>query len=186
MARIHIVGASGTGTSTLGAALARRLGYPHIDADALFWMPTDPPFTTPRPADDRQALLRQRLPITDPWVFSGSALKWAASLEPFHDLLVFLRLDPALRRERLRRREAERYGARIEAGGDMAAASAAFLQWAHAYDSAGPEQRSLIAHEQWLASQKAPVLRLDSAAPVQDLVAAVLATLEAPDGHRPP
>ena len=77
MARIHIVGASGAGTSTLGAALARRLGYPHIDADALFWMPTDPPFTTPRPADDRQALLRQRLPITDPWVFSGSALKWA-------------------------------------------------------------------------------------------------------------
>ena len=85
MARIHIVGASGTGTSTLGAALARRLGYPHIDADALFWKPTDPPFTTPRPADDRQALLRHRLPITDPWVFSGSALKWAASLEPFHD-----------------------------------------------------------------------------------------------------
>jgi hypothetical protein len=68
----------------------------------------------------------------------------------------------------------------------MAAASAAFLQWAHAYDSAGREQRSLIAHGQWLASQKAPVLRLDSAAPVRELVAAVLATLETSDGHRAP
>jgi adenylate kinase family enzyme len=181
MARIHIVGASGAGTSTLGAALSRRLGHPHIDADALFWMPTDPPFTTRRPADDRQALLLQRLPVTDHWIFSGSALKWAASLEPFYDLIVFLRIDPALRLERLRRREAARYGARIDAGGDMAAASTAFLQWAHAYDSAGLEQRSLIAHEQWLASQKAPVLRLDSAAPVQDLATAVLATLETSD-----
>jgi hypothetical protein len=152
----------------------------HIDADALFWMPTDPPFTTRRPADDRHALLLKLLPVTSRWVFSGSALKWAASLEPFYDLIMFLRIDPAVRMER-RRREAARYGARIGAGGDMADASAAVLLWAGAYDSAGPEQRSLIAHEQWLASQAAPVLRLDSAAPVQDLVAAVLATLEGSD-----
>jgi adenylate kinase family enzyme len=45
MARIHILGASGSGTTTLGAALADRLGHPHVDADSLFWLPTDPPFT---------------------------------------------------------------------------------------------------------------------------------------------
>jgi len=144
-------------------------------------MPTDPPFTTRRPADDRHALLLKLLPVTSRWVFSGSALKWAASLEPFYDLIVFLRIDPAARMERLRRRKAARYGARIDAGGDMADASAAVLLWAGAYDSAGPEQRNLIAHEQWLASQTAPVLRLDSAAPVQDFVAAVLVTLEGSD-----
>ena len=146
MARIHIVGASGAGTSTLGAALAGRLGHPHIDADALFWMPTDPTFKTRRPADDRQALLLKLLPVTSQWVFSGSALKWAASLEPFFDLIVFLHIDPAVRMERLRRREAARYGVRLDTGGDMADASAAFLQWADAYDSGGPEQRSPIAH----------------------------------------
>ena len=137
-------------------------------------MATDPPFMTRRPAEERHALLLQRLPVTGQWVFSGSALKWALSLEPVYDLIVFLRLDPSARMEWLRRRQAARYGVRIEAGGDMAAATADFLRWAKAYDSAGPEQRSLVVHEEWLASQTAPVLRLDASAPVPHLVAAVL------------
>lgn len=109
MARIHIVGASGSGTSTLGVALAERLGHPHIDADSLFWLPTDPPFTTQRPRDERQALLAQLLPVTGQWAFSGSAVGWATSLEPFYSLIVSLHLDPAdrLERLRLRRRQAE-------------------------------------------------------------------------------
>ena len=57
MARIHILGASGSGTSTLGSALARRLGVPHANSDSFYWLPTDPPYTTPRPAEERQALL---------------------------------------------------------------------------------------------------------------------------------
>jgi adenylate kinase family enzyme len=140
MSRIHILGASGSGTSTLGPALAGRLGYPHVDADALFWMTTDPPFTTRRPAEERHTLLLQSLPVAGQWVFSGSALKWASSLEPVYDLIVFLRLDPSARMARLRRRQAAQYGARLEAGGDLATANADFLRWAEAYDSAGPEQ----------------------------------------------
>lgn len=177
MARIHIVGASGSGTSTLGIALAERLGHPHIDADSLFWLPTDPPFTTRRPRDERQALLLQFLPVAGRWVFSGSAVGWATSLEPLYDLIVFLCLDPSVRMDRLLRRQVARYGARIEGKGDMAAANVDFLTWAVAYDTAGPEQRSLIGHEAWMASQTAPVLRLDSSAPIQELVAAVLSEL---------
>lgn len=120
MARIHILGASGSGTSTLGAVLAERLGHEFVDADALFWLPTDPPFTTRQPADDRRTLLLQFLPTAGQWVVSGSALGWAAPIEPFYDLVVFLRIDPVVRMERLRRRQAGRYGARAESGGDMA------------------------------------------------------------------
>jgi adenylate kinase family enzyme len=178
MARVHILGASGSGTTTLGAALADRLGHAHVDADSLFWLPTDPPFTTKRPKDERQAMLRRLLPAAGQWVFSGSAPEWATPIEPFYDLVVFLRLDPAVRMERLRRRETARYGKRIEAGGDMAVASSEFLKWAEAYDTAGPEQRSLVGHEAWLETLKAPVLRLDSSAPLKDLVFAVLSRLE--------
>lgn len=174
MPRLHILGASGSGTSTLGAALAARLGLPHVDADALFWMPTDPPFTTRRPAGERHALLLRLLPVTGQWVFSGSALKWTASLEPVYDLVVFLQLDPSTRMARLRRRQIARYGARLDADGDMAAANAEFFRWAEAYDTAGPEQRSLALHEAWLAVQTAPVLRLDSSAPLEDLVSSVV------------
>jgi hypothetical protein len=178
MARIHILGASGSGTSTLGSALARRLGVPHADSDSFYWLPTDPPYTTPRTAVDRQVLLARRLPVTGAWVFSGAATKWAAPLESHYDLVVFLRLDPAIRMDRLRKREAARWGSRIQPGGDMAAINAAFIAWAEAYDTAGSLRRGLVTHEAWLTDQLAPVLRLDSNAPVGDLVVAVLDRLQ--------
>jgi adenylate kinase family enzyme len=178
MVRIHILGASGSGTSTLGSALARQLGVPHADSDSFYWLPTDPPYTTPRPAEDRQALLELRMPVSGHWVFSGAATKWAAPLEPFYDLVVFLRLDPAIRMARLRQREALRWGTRIQPGGDMAATNAAFIAWAEAYDTAGSLRRGLVTHEAWLADQPAPVLRLDSGVSVGELVAAVLDRLD--------
>ncbi len=174
MPRIHILGAAGSGTSTLGAALAVRLGVTHADSDGLYWLPTDPPFTTPRSPEGRQALLMRTLPVTGHWVFSGAATEWAAPLERHYDLVVFLRLDPALRMARLRRREADRYGARIRPGGDMAEIHAAFMAVAEAYDTAGPLRRGLATHEAWLSDQLAPVVRLDSWAPVEDLVAELL------------
>jgi hypothetical protein len=56
----------------------------------------------------------------------------------------------------------------------MADIHAAFIAWAEAYDTAGSLRNGLVRHEAWLADQPAPVLRLNSAAPVEDLVAAVL------------
>lgn len=177
MARIHILGASGSGATTLGAALADRLGVAHVDSDNLFWLPTDPPFTTRRPADDRLAMLLAALPLDGAWVFSGSSPSWTAPVQPAYQLIVYLYLAPAERMRRLRAREATRYGARIAPGGDMAAASAEFLAWAAAYDTAGLEQRSMAAHEAWLPTQTAPVLRLDAALPVAELLQATLARL---------
>jgi adenylate kinase family enzyme len=177
MSRIHITGASGAGTSTLGAALALRLRHRHVDADSIYWLPTDPPFTTVRSRDDRAALVGKLLPLDGAWVFSGSAAGWTTSVEPAYDLVIFLMLDPAVRLERLRRRETERYGARLAVGGDMAEASAKFLDWAAAYDVAGLEQRSRIFHEAWLKRQTAPILRLDAAAPVGQLVDVAMGTI---------
>lgn len=182
MPRMHILGASGSGTTTLGAAVATALGMPHHDTDAFYWLPTDPPFRTPRPLAERFALFAEKPPPTGSWVLSGSAISWAEPLEPLFGLIVYLRLDPAIRMERLRKREQARYGGRVAPGGDVAASSADFLRWAAAYDTAGPEQRSRAAHDRWLASQAAPVLRLDSSGPVADLVAAVLSAIGSAGG----
>lgn len=171
---IHITGASGSGTSTLGLALAETLGIRHLDTDDFFWMPTDPPFTTQREVGARIAMLRQEaLPDAD-WVLSGSAMKWGGEFEPLYDLVVFLRIDPIVRMERIRRREEERYGERIRPGGDMAVKSREFMEWAESYDTAGPERRSLVAHEEWLKVVARPILRLDSSRSIGELVAEVL------------
>lgn len=175
MIRIHILGASGSGTSTLGAALSEKLAIPHFDADNFYWMPTTPPFTRPREMPARIEMLQERARPDEGWVFSGSALRWAGPMEPLYQLIIFMRLDPALRMERLRQREMRRYGDRILPGGNMAEASRAFLEWAESYDTVGPEQRGLVAHEAWFLTQTAPILRLDSSEPVETLVDRVMA-----------
>lgn len=172
--RIHITGASGSGTSTLGLALAETLGIRHLDTDDFFWMPTDPPFTVQREVGARVAMLREEAPSEDGWVLSGSALKWGAEFEPLYDLVVFLTIDPIVHMERIRRREEARYGERIRPGGDMALQSREFMEWAESYDTAGPERRSLVGHEEWLKTVTRPVLRLDSSQPVGELVGDVL------------
>jgi len=179
MPRIHILGAAGSGTTTLGAALAARLGVPHEDSDSYFWLPTDPPFTVTRPPAERVALLLPRLLGMPHWVHSGATIGWGEALWPLYDLIVFVSLDNATRLARLRQREHDRFGARIAPGGDMHAGSTEFLDWAALYETAGMETRSRIQQEEWLASSTCPVLRLDSAHPLARLVDDVVAALPA-------
>ncbi len=170
MPRIHVLGASGSGTTTLGAALAARLGVPHEDSDAYYWQPTDPPFTRMRAPEERVALLLPKLLAGPDWVHSGAAIGWGEKFWPLYDLVVFLSLDNATRLARLQVRETTRFGARIAPGGDMHAGSVAFLDWAALYETAGMETRSRMQQERWLATRTCPVLRLDSTEPVAALV----------------
>ena len=63
--RVHVVGASGSGTTTLGRALAVRLGCPFFDTDDYIWLPSEPPFQHIRERGERQARLgaAPRVPI---------------------------------------------------------------------------------------------------------------------------
>ena len=56
---VHIYGPCGSGTSTLGREIGRRLGFRFLDTDDFFWMPTDPQYTQKRPLEERLALLEE-------------------------------------------------------------------------------------------------------------------------------
>lgn len=159
-ARIHVTGASGSGVTTLGAALAARLGAPQFDVDDFYWLPTDPPFTQKRPVGERLALLTERL-AGDKWILSGSLVGWGDPLMACFDVVVFVYTPSDVRMARLRAREAARYGNAIEPGGAMYENSRAFLDWAARYDEPHFDGRSLAVHNRWLTKQSAPVLRLD-------------------------
>jgi adenylate kinase family enzyme len=176
--RVHILGASGSGTTTLGQALAARLGCPHHDVDSYFWLPSDPPFLHIRDRDTRRAMLSADLEKPGGWVLSGSLCGWGDIYIPLFDLVVFLWIPPDLRMARLAAREVARYGAEtIAPGGAMHAGSVAFMTWAAAYDEGGLEIRSLRIHNDWLATLPGPVLRLEGDASVEANLAAVLRVL---------
>lgn len=56
---VHIFGGAGSGTSTLGRAVAAEYGCFFMDTDDYFWMPTDPPFREKRPREERLSMLRE-------------------------------------------------------------------------------------------------------------------------------
>jgi hypothetical protein len=74
--RIHVLGASGSGTTTLAQASAERLGYRALDTDDFYWAPTDPPFRVKRDVSTRLDLLGAELRAAAEWVLSGSLAGW--------------------------------------------------------------------------------------------------------------
>lgn len=177
MIRLHITGASGSGTSTLGHALSTHLGITHFDTDDFYWQPSDPPYTVKRTISARLRLLNVAFAAPGSWVLSGSIGHWGAPLIPQFDLVIFLSVPTPVRMERLRRREAERYGSRIEHGGDRHEASTAFLEWAADYETGLSQGRSRDMHEAWLKALPCPVLRLEGDRPIETQRADSLAAI---------
>lgn len=157
---IHIFGASGSGTTTISQKVCGRTGYSHFDSDSYFWLPTPDPFTVTRGRGDYAALMDRDLNSSPHWVLSGSVTGWYDELVSVFDLIVFVYVPTDIRVERLRRREAERYGDAILPGNSRHQASAEFIEWASAYDSGTRSGRSLSKHEAWLKTAACPVLRI--------------------------
>ncbi|HEY8942815.1 MAG TPA: AAA family ATPase [Polyangiaceae bacterium] len=163
--RILVTGASGSGTSTLGRAVAAALEAAFVDADDLFWLPTDPPFKAKRDATERASLLRDQLRTKPSLVVSGSIYGWGPELEHAFDLVVFLQAPAEVRVARLRERELRLLG-RVDEE---------FIAWAAQYDLGTMPGRSLARHLTWLESRTCPVLRLSGTSDIEALRSAVLA-----------
>lgn len=178
MPRIHILGASGSGTSTLEAALKARLGLLHVDTDDYFWLPSDPPYILKRDTTELNELLLRVLAPAPHWVLTGSISGWEApECEALIEGAVWLLTPHAPRMARLRARELERYGAVIAPGGAQHREYVEFIEWAALYDTAGLEQRSRATHEQWLRQLGRPVLAIEDDSSVVERVARVVAWL---------
>ncbi len=177
--QVHITGASGSGTTTLGVALSARLGISHFDTDDYYWMPTDPGYVEPRPMPERLARLADDLDTEPGWVLSGSMCGWGDPIISRLDLVVFLYVDTGVRMARLREREHREYGQEALApGGRMHGNHVAFLHYAASYDYGDLQMRSLTRHDAWLADLSCPVLRFEGDVRTEEQVADVLSALE--------
>jgi adenylate kinase family enzyme len=158
--RIHILGASGSGVTTLGKYLALQMAYPYFDVDDFYWEKTIVPFTVKRSFQDRENKLKEALSVESNWIVGGSMVSWGPYWLTAFDLVVFLWLPAPVRLTRLRNREYERYGEVIIKDPERNQHYEAFMEWASRYDDPDFEGRSLIAHQAWLQKLPCPVLEI--------------------------
>lgn len=158
--RIHILGPSGSGTTTLGVNLGARLQIKHLDTDDFYWRKTLVPFTEKEPPHVRLKKMERAMAERTNGCFRD---RFAAG-EIFFTHVIFLSLPWELREQRLLRREPSRSGAdALAPGGEMHEIHGAFMKWASRYDTAGMEQRSRIVHERWMGElpKEIAIIRLD-------------------------
>ena len=172
--KMHIFGAAGSGTSTLGASLSNILPHIHLDTDDYFWATK---FSKQREVPERREMLKEDLLTHENWILSGAVCGWGDNFKPFFDLVIFLWIPTDIRLERLRQREFQRYGGEVLAGGSKHNQSEAFLKWASLYDEAGMEVRSKALHEYWMSDLTCPVLRVEGDYTVQERMEIVLGYL---------
>ncbi|MDX8047184.1 AAA family ATPase [Gracilibacillus sp. S3-1-1] len=172
---IHILGASGSGTSTLGEALSDVLPHTKLDSDDYLW---ETKYTELRSAPERRSMLKQDVTSHKNWILSGAICGWGDSFKDYFDLVIFLEIPKDIRLQRLKDREFERYGKEVLAGGSRYEESQTFLEWAALYDTAGMEVRSKVLHEYWMKELSCPILRIVGDCSVEERVDRVLNYLE--------
>ena len=172
---IHIFGASGSGTSTLGNELSSYLPHHTFDADDYFWSKK---FTIQREPKERLELLKNDIQPHEQWILTGAVCGWGDELKPLFDLVIFLAVPSEIRLQRLKEREIERYGEEILPNGKLFEQSKAFLEWASLYDTGGTNVRSLALHEQWMSSLTCPILRIEGKHTVKERLDIVLKYLK--------
>lgn len=174
---IHILGASGSGTTTLGKELSKEIGYSHFDTDDYFWIKTDPPYTIKRSIEERIDLISKDINNYDRWILTGSLCGWGDVFISYFDLVIYLRIPKEIRMKRLLEREKIRYGTKIEEGNVMYAAHLEFMNWASKYDDGDLDIRSKSLHYQWLENLNCKVLRIEENIELNDKIEIVRETI---------
>lgn len=176
--RIHVFGASGSGVTTLGAALSERLNLLHLDTDDFYWRETQIPYSEKNTPEHRIASIRECITDHQSWVLSGSLCSWGGPLTNLFTLAIFVYLEPEVRLTRLLEREKQRFGSRIDESGDLHEKHIKFVEWASTYDTANAPTRSLAMHKEWGSQLNCPVIEVNTSRPVHELVQDIASRLE--------
>lgn len=172
--KILIIGASGSGTTTLGKALSVTTSFKHLDVDDYYWEDTNPPFQEKISLAERNENLMNDFKKHENVIISGSLVSWGKAWQTAFDLAIFVTLDKDIRMQRLKQREHERYGEKLHTDLKLKETSTAFLAWATQYDDPNFTGRSIKIHRDWLALLSCETLMIDSSLPLEINVSKVL------------
>ncbi|WP_316826144.1 AAA family ATPase [Pedobacter miscanthi] len=172
--KIHILGASCAGSTTLGEALSKQLNIPYFDTDSFFWEKSAIPYTVKREPLLRNQMLKDELSRSENYIVGGSLVSWGEEWKQMFDLVVFLYLPKEIRMERLVNREIERYGNRIYDDPQRHQLFLEFIEWASKYEDRSFPGRNIGIHENWLEDLNCPVIKIEGDTTVAERLSCIV------------
>jgi len=165
---IQICGLNGSGKSTLGRALAARLGFYFIDNENLYFNRTEEtePYTNPRSQEEVETLLMEEVRTHPDFVFAAVKGSYGEAILSLYDYVVMIEVPRQIRLQRVRNRSFQKYGSRIQPGGDLCEQEEAFFQMV----ASRPDNFV----EKYLQTVTCPVIRVDGTKPVEENVQSII------------
>ena len=167
-AGIQICGLNGCGKSTLGRALAERLGFHFIDNEDLYFSRTGPnePYTNPRSREEAEKLLMKEVQAHPNFVFAAVKGNYGDAILPMYNYVILLEVPREIRLQRVRDRAQQKFGSRIQPGGDLHNEEEAFFQMV------ASRQDDFV--EKYLQRVTCPIIRVDGTKPVEENVESII------------
>ncbi|MDR0948105.1 MAG: hypothetical protein LBM69_01150 [Lachnospiraceae bacterium] len=163
---IRLFGLNGSGKSTVGAALAERLGYKHMDIEDYVFEPSDVTYANPRSHEECIRLMLADVEKYPKFVFSAVGGNFGEEITSRFALAVWLDVPHNVRMERIRQRTFNKFGDRILEGGDLYEQEQKFFDFV--------ANRSLSSVEQFANTLTCPVMKVDGTKAVHEIVDEIL------------
>ena len=168
---IIVCGLNGCGKSTLGSALAKKIGFHFIDNEDLFFARTriDEPYANPRSHAQVEELLMREVKKHPDFVFAAVKGDYGKEIHQFYQYAVLIKVPKEVRWERVRNRSFQKFGSRMLASGDLYEKEEAFFEMAAVRTDAYVED--------WVQSLQCPVIRVDGMRPIEENISIIVQQL---------
>lgn len=161
---IQICGLNGCGKSTLGKALAERIGFHFIDNEYLYFsrQNAEEAYANPKSRAEVEMLLMDEVSKHPDFVFSAVKGDYGIDIVPMYNYVIVIDVPKEIRIQRVRNRSFQKFGDRMLIGGDLYGQEEAFFQMV--------ESRQDNYIENWLREINCPIIRVDGTKPIEENV----------------
>ena len=172
---VMVCGLNGCGKNTLGKALAERMSCHFIDNERLYFPKTnaDDPYAAPRTHDEVVRLLEEEIAVHERFVFAAVKGDYGTVAPLCYRYAVLIEVPRALRLQRVYNRSYQKFGSRMEPGGDLYESDKRFYDMV----AARPEDYA----ERWVSTLSCPIIRVDGRKPVGENIDFILREINWPE-----
>ena len=165
---IIICGLNGVGKSTLGKALAEKLGYYFIDSEDLYFSKQmdDYSFSSQRTNKEAEEILFSKIQKHNNFVLASVKGNYGESFYSFIHYVILLDVPKDIRLDRVKNRSFQKFGNRMLQGGDLYEQEKAFFEFV--------KSRNEKTVEKWIKTLNCPVIKLDGAKPIEENVNTII------------